>query len=622
MAKELRLRRGDTAASDAFIGSSAELTVDTQKKQVRLHDGITPGGFPLVKEADLAGPDGSDKIEYLAEGDGVALRTVKSKLSERISISDSTPLKDGITSDTTKLYQRIQKASTDGGGTVFIDATPSGYGIGRHVVGSQRGIPIPPNVSLKGDNTKLVLRDNMEWFLLGRPQDYGDTTFVSFYGITPGVDYAQIVADTTTATTAYVVSSGHEAAFTIGDLVYIRLGQAEYDSAEPVAFMFAKVLSTSPGVVTVDRPAGYAMSVAATTNTRQRRIIKVNGLSENITIDGFNLVNPATGNANAEFGVHFRYARNIQIRNLRGTNVGPGIVGGQFGENIQIDNVFVDGCVAQGQLSKGRAFSFAECKTVAVTNYRAENFANVMAFIEGGSENVRFEGGVVVNNFPGRASTNQIFFLAGAEDLIVDGLTIEGNPCTILETSIDTYLIPPYLFNVDIARSVAPTWSAVSNYFHVDHVGYNVKLGDVFNFTQKKTFTLEINLLASQGFKQFRLPNGVITKMTVCVTNKTGVTACAFARDSGANPVPSAGGSALIGALTNNTPFTLPKTNGYPFFICGGGHPFSNPEFQRFFFYQSNGDVVAGSKIYVTIDYFPSSTPLVVADSTSYMSVT
>jgi len=88
MAKELRLRRGDTAASDAFIGSSAELTVDTQKKQVRLHDGITPGGFPLVKEAEMAGADGSNKVGYTSTGLGATTRRAQEKLEESLSVLD------------------------------------------------------------------------------------------------------------------------------------------------------------------------------------------------------------------------------------------------------------------------------------------------------------------------------------------------------------------------------------------------------------------------------------------------------------------------------------------------------------------------------------------------------
>ena len=44
MAKRLQLRRGTTAQNNAFTGAVGELTYDTEKKQLRVHDGSTVGG--------------------------------------------------------------------------------------------------------------------------------------------------------------------------------------------------------------------------------------------------------------------------------------------------------------------------------------------------------------------------------------------------------------------------------------------------------------------------------------------------------------------------------------------------------------------------------------------------
>ena len=44
MAGQLKLRRGTTSQLANYIGSEGELTYDTQKKQIRVHDGITVGG--------------------------------------------------------------------------------------------------------------------------------------------------------------------------------------------------------------------------------------------------------------------------------------------------------------------------------------------------------------------------------------------------------------------------------------------------------------------------------------------------------------------------------------------------------------------------------------------------
>lgn len=52
MATEVRIRRGTTAQHSTFTGAQGEITVDTTKKTLVIHDGITPGGQPLAKEGD------------------------------------------------------------------------------------------------------------------------------------------------------------------------------------------------------------------------------------------------------------------------------------------------------------------------------------------------------------------------------------------------------------------------------------------------------------------------------------------------------------------------------------------------------------------------------------------
>lgn len=46
MAKRIQFRRGTTAQTSVFTGAPGEITVDTDKKIVVVHDGVTPGGFP------------------------------------------------------------------------------------------------------------------------------------------------------------------------------------------------------------------------------------------------------------------------------------------------------------------------------------------------------------------------------------------------------------------------------------------------------------------------------------------------------------------------------------------------------------------------------------------------
>lgn len=50
MAFAFQRRRGTTAQHASFTGLNAELTVDTDKEVVVVHDGTTAGGFPLLKQ--------------------------------------------------------------------------------------------------------------------------------------------------------------------------------------------------------------------------------------------------------------------------------------------------------------------------------------------------------------------------------------------------------------------------------------------------------------------------------------------------------------------------------------------------------------------------------------------
>ena len=48
MPTQLQFRRGNTAQTNAFTGVQAEITVDTEKNLIVVHDGLTAGGFPAA----------------------------------------------------------------------------------------------------------------------------------------------------------------------------------------------------------------------------------------------------------------------------------------------------------------------------------------------------------------------------------------------------------------------------------------------------------------------------------------------------------------------------------------------------------------------------------------------
>ena len=52
MAKRIQLRRGTTAESNVFTGAVGEVTVDTDKDILVVHDGVTAGGHPIAARAN------------------------------------------------------------------------------------------------------------------------------------------------------------------------------------------------------------------------------------------------------------------------------------------------------------------------------------------------------------------------------------------------------------------------------------------------------------------------------------------------------------------------------------------------------------------------------------------
>jgi hypothetical protein len=52
----IQYRRGTTAEHSTFTGLAGEITVDTTKDTVVVHDGAKAGGYPLATEQDNLNP--------------------------------------------------------------------------------------------------------------------------------------------------------------------------------------------------------------------------------------------------------------------------------------------------------------------------------------------------------------------------------------------------------------------------------------------------------------------------------------------------------------------------------------------------------------------------------------
>jgi len=141
MAQILQLRRGTTAQNDAFTGAIAEVTVDTDRDSLRVHDGVTVGGkeiadlataIPLLTDATTVGP----ADEFVVRQSGVVKRatsneflngtgtvtatgsttgrTLATRFADMINVKDFGAVGNGVADDTAAIQAAMQYAATNG----------------------------------------------------------------------------------------------------------------------------------------------------------------------------------------------------------------------------------------------------------------------------------------------------------------------------------------------------------------------------------------------------------------------------------------------------------------------------------------------------------------------------
>ena len=173
MPTQLQLRRGNTAQTSVFTGATAEITVDTDKKTLVVHDGSTSGGIPLAKESALttiyAHANGAfDK----ANSSNVIAQAAFDKANQTAQLSFTTVSANGTSlvadanNDTLTITSAVANgvfvsanASTDALDIGLIDSgvTASGYGdsvsVPTFVVDTKGRLTSASNTSIRSGTT-------------------------------------------------------------------------------------------------------------------------------------------------------------------------------------------------------------------------------------------------------------------------------------------------------------------------------------------------------------------------------------------------------------------------------------------------------------------------------------
>lgn len=176
MSIELKRRRGTTAEHATFTGAEGELTVDTTKKTVVVHDGITIGGHPLAKESEVPKSLISDYfMEVSASHSGLDFAYKAGKVRNDNVVTSVVAGTVTLTDDATNYIEVT--------GTGVVSANTTGYTTGK--------IPLFTVVTSSGAISTIT--DDRSFLNVGRGGDSGTGAFFLELSCLPLFTYDDLV---------------------------------------------------------------------------------------------------------------------------------------------------------------------------------------------------------------------------------------------------------------------------------------------------------------------------------------------------------------------------------------------------------------------------------------------
>ena len=157
MAKLLKLRGGTTSQHSSFTGAEREVTVDTDKETLVVHDGSTAGGFPLMRNTV------EDTTPQLGGNLDVNGNSIVSTSNGNIAITPNGSGKvilDGLSHPTSD-GSAGQFLKTDGGGNLSFDTvvgtTINNNADNRIITGSGTANTLEGEATFTFDGTNLIV---------------------------------------------------------------------------------------------------------------------------------------------------------------------------------------------------------------------------------------------------------------------------------------------------------------------------------------------------------------------------------------------------------------------------------------------------------------------------------
>ena len=149
MAKQLQLRKGTATEHNSFTGAVGEVTVDTTKDTLVVHDGVTVGGHPVAARAN------ADGTISLIKKDGTSAGTINADGLFNNTLT-STNTNQALTAAQGKVLKDSIDSSLFGVGQTWQDVTGSRAQSTNYINNTGKTIFVNIYSTISGDNASEV----------------------------------------------------------------------------------------------------------------------------------------------------------------------------------------------------------------------------------------------------------------------------------------------------------------------------------------------------------------------------------------------------------------------------------------------------------------------------------